>query len=233
MLKHGLLVYDVSYGAELSAGKSMIGYSRSFAFTHALRAALPALGKVRLLTHRATGGRSRPAMPLGHAASHRRLKVKHAFRYPCLAFLVRAVLLIGAITQPVSADISSYAFVQPDGSLRISGETIRLYGIYVPPTDQSCRTFERPIECGSRAQLALDFHIGVEFVHCEEKARQADGSLIALCRARGEDLSAWMLQRGWAVAVPDAPFEYVALERIARAKGLGVWGFPVDIIRKR
>lgn len=156
------------------------------------------------------------------------------FGYPSfISALVGGVMLSVGATQQANADISSFAFVQSDGTLRVSGETIRLYGIYIPPTDQSCRTFERPIECGTRASLALDFHIGVEFVHCEERVRYQDGSVSALCRVRGEDLSAWMLQKGWALALPDAPFEYTAFEKIARARGLGVWGIPVDVIRKR
>jgi len=108
-----------------------------------------------------------------------------------------------------------------------------LYGIYIPPTEQSCRTFERPVQCSTRAALALDFHIGVEFVHCEETARNADGTITGFCTVKGEDLSAWMLRQGWAVALPDAPFEYAALEKIARTRGLGVWRFPVDVIPKR
>jgi endonuclease YncB( thermonuclease family) len=156
------------------------------------------------------------------------------FGCPSFTFaLIGAAMLSAIVSHHASAEISSFAFVQPDATLRVSGETIRLYGIYVPPTDQSCRMFERPIECGTRASLALDFHIGVEFVHCEERVRYQDGSLSALCRVRGEDLSAWMLQKGWALALPDAPFEYTALEKIARARGLGVWGIPIDVIRKR
>jgi endonuclease YncB( thermonuclease family) len=131
------------------------------------------------------------------------------------------------------AEISSYAFVEEDATLKVSGEHIRLFGIYVPPTERTCYTFVRPPPCGSRGALALEFHIGVEFVHCEEKSRFADGSLSALCRVRGEDLSAWLLQQGWAVALPDAPFEYAAVEKIARTRGLGVWGIPVDVIRRR
>jgi len=30
--------------------------------------------------------------------------------------------------------------------------------------------------------------------------------------------------------LPGAPFEYFALERIAQARGLGLWGFPADSI---
>ncbi len=41
----------------------------------------------------------------------------------------------------------------------------------------------------------------------------------------GPDLAAYLLRKGWAAALPGAPFEYQVLERIARTKGLGIWGF--------
>lgn len=136
-----------------------------------------------------------------------------------LASLVSALMLPQAL-----AEISSFAFVHEDGSMTVGGYLIHLYGIYIPPTDQTCYQFIRPMPCGSRASLALDFRISGDFVHCIERARNPDGSLIASCSAGGQDLSEWMLQKGWAVALPDAPFQYAAMEKIARAKGIGVWG---------
>jgi hypothetical protein len=69
-------------------------------------------------------------------------------------------------------------------------------------------------------------------------ARLRDGSLSAICTVEDGsildppvDLGAWLIELGLAVATPDAPFEYVVLERIARANGRGVWGFQVDSIR--
>jgi endonuclease YncB( thermonuclease family) len=124
--------------------------------------------------------------------------------------------------------VSSYALVQDDASMRIDGRTYRLHGIYVPPTDQSCREFERPMRCSTRAALALEFKIGVNFVRCEPRAKNDDGTISAYCTVNGEDLAAYLLERGWALALPDAPFEYQALEKIARSRGLGVWGFPVE-----
>jgi endonuclease YncB( thermonuclease family) len=127
-----------------------------------------------------------------------------------------------------SAGISSYAFVNDDGTLRIRGRTIHLFGIYIPPTNTLCRSFTRPVQCAPRAALALDFKIGADFVHCDIKRKNQDGSFTAVCRANGEDLAGYLLQRGWAAALPEAPPEYAVLERIARSRGLGVWGFPVD-----
>jgi endonuclease YncB( thermonuclease family) len=141
-----------------------------------------------------------------------------------------AVFIAASLAQQsmVFAEISSFAFVQQDGSLKVAGNVVHLYGIYIPPTDQTCYTFIRPMPCGTRASLALEFQISGDFVHCIERAANPDGSITASCRANGQDLSEWMLQRGWAVALPDAPFQYVAMEKIARAKGIGVWGIPVD-----
>ncbi|MGI9305037.1 MAG: thermonuclease family protein [Gammaproteobacteria bacterium] len=121
-----------------------------------------------------------------------------------------------------------YAFVQEDGSLRLRGKVVRLFGVYVPPTAHTCRSFEQPLNCNSRAALALDFKIAAKGVRCENQRPNADGTITASCYSGGVDLSAYLLQRGWAVALPNAPFEYVALERIARSKGLGVWGVSVD-----
>jgi endonuclease YncB( thermonuclease family) len=138
------------------------------------------------------------------------------------------VSAMAAHTSLAAPEITSFAFVENDGSLKVAGYRIHLYGIYIPPTEQSCYTFVRPVPCGPRAVLALDFKISGDFVHCIPTAEHADGSITARCLLDEEDLSMWMLQRGWAVAQPNAPFDYAALERIAQSKGIGIWGIPID-----
>lgn len=147
------------------------------------------------------------------------------------------VTALGAMTvrhwAMADTEISGFAFVQENASLKIGNTLVRLYGIYIPPTEYSCYTFIRPIPCGPRAILALDFKISGDFVHCAPRYANPDGSVIASCRSGNEDLSEWMLQRGWAVALPDAPFEYAAMEKIAHARGIGIWGIPIDVIRPK
>ncbi len=150
---------------------------------------------------------------------------------PLLYLLAICLFFPLAAQTAAAAEISGHAFVQDDGSLKVDGRHIRLYGIYIPPTSTSCRSFERPVICAPRAALALDFRTSADFVHCEPKSRDRDNTLVALCRVGGEDLSAYMLTRGWAVALPDAPFEYSTLEKIARHQGVGVWGVPLDRVR--
>lgn len=122
-----------------------------------------------------------------------------------------------------SAPIVSYAKVRADASLLVGSRVVRLYGIHVPPMGRTCRAILRPARCGSHAVLALDFKIR-GFVRCSPVYRNRDRSVTALCRNRGVDLGAYLIERGWAVARPDAPFEYQVLERIARERSMGVWG---------
>jgi endonuclease YncB( thermonuclease family) len=128
--------------------------------------------------------------------------------------------------------ISSYALVQDNASLRIRGKTIHLYGIYVPPTGRICRSTIRPTRCAQRAALALDFKIGANFVRCSPKRKNPDRSLVAVCSVKGQDLGAYLLTQGWALALPYAPYGYHALERIASRQSLGVWGFNADVITR-
>ena len=155
-------------------------------------------------------------------------------------FCVWPLIVIAIVAfHPVHArEISSYAFVNEDGTLRIKRKTIHLYGIHIPETGKHCRTNIRPVVCGSRASLALEFKIQ-SFVRCEIMDENDDGSLVGRCRVNaskfddGTDLSAYLLERGWAVALPDAPVEYQALEKIAYRRGWGMWGFTIDGLNNR
>lgn len=149
-------------------------------------------------------------------------------------FAIGLIVAAAATAVPPPAELSSYAFVNDDGTLRIRRRTIHLYGIYIPPTARTCEDRIRPVRCGSRAALALEFKVSSHFVHCSVRGENPDRSLVAVCAADGENLAEYLLQQGWAAALPDAPPEYAILERIARERNLGVWGIPVDrVIRLR
>jgi endonuclease YncB( thermonuclease family) len=135
-----------------------------------------------------------------------------------------------------NAVIRSYALVQDDATLRVQGKTIRLFGLYIPPTERGCATVLRPPACGSRTVRALELKIQ-GFVECLPQQLYRDGSIGAICYVNEGsildppvDLGAWLIEQGFAVAGPDAPFEYGVLEKIARTNRRGVWGFQVDRI---
>ena len=147
-------------------------------------------------------------------------------------------ILISAMAGVSAREFSSYASVAEDGSLRVGNRKVHLYGIYLPPSGQHCTTLFSPRVCGSRAAVALDFKIQ-GFVHCKQKRVNRDRSITAVCYVNhshsdeGEDLGAYLIQQGWAMALPDAPFEYHAMEKIARSQSRGIWGFTIDGVQRR
>jgi endonuclease YncB( thermonuclease family) len=169
--------------------------------------------------------------------------MERAMRGFVACFLIVSLSVVAWFATPraahaASADIVGPATVRADGSLRIHGSIVRLYGIAVPLSGQKCITYLRPARCGSRAAVALESRIQ-GFVYCHSVNRNGDGSVNAVCFNRrtfyslGEDLAAYLLGAGLALALPGAPFEYVALERIAQTRQLGVWGFSADAIISR
>lgn len=155
-------------------------------------------------------------------------------RHPILA-----VLYLLAVSSPVSArELVGHAIVRSDGTLFIKEQVVHLDGIYLPPTNRQCRDWIRPVRCDSRAVLALDFKVK-GFIHCFPQSENDDGSLNAVCYVdrtsfnRGEDLAAYLIERGWAIALPHAPFEYHAIEKIALSRKVGVWGYQADSIGER
>jgi endonuclease YncB( thermonuclease family) len=149
--------------------------------------------------------------------------------------LVQAFLVLAAGVASAQ-ELQSYALVQDDASLIVKRHRIHLYGIYLPDSGRDCRTQIRPARCATRAALALDFKIQ-GFVTCFPQTENQDGSLNAVCYAgrtpfrEGEDLGAYLIEQGWALALPNAPFEYHALERIARHADRGVWGVTVNTFK--
>ena len=125
--------------------------------------------------------------------------------------------------------LDGLAIVQADGSLRVAGETVYLYGIYLPRLERTCSTYVRPPRCGAPSVLVLkDLVEG--FVRCEV-VRQGRDAVQAVCTQAGrdlfgprEDIAATLVQNGWALAAENAPPEYRALEALARSRELGLWG---------
>ncbi|MEA3276338.1 MAG: nuclease-like protein [Pseudomonadota bacterium] len=148
------------------------------------------------------------------------------------------LLLLFYWNAAAARELVGHAIVHSDGSMLIKGRVVHLDGIYIPPTNRQCRDWIRPVRCDSRTVLALDFKVK-GFIRCFPQSENEDRSLNAVCYVDrtsfdpGEDLAAYLIERGWALALPNAPFEYHALEKIARTHELGVWGFPADSFSTR
>jgi hypothetical protein len=104
-------------------------------------------------------------------------------------------------------------------TLDVAGHRVRLFGIDAPEASQSCA--DEP--CGRQATQALRSRIRGSPVSCEQRDVDHYGRIVAVCRADGGDLGAWMVGNGWAVAYVEYSTDYVDAERNARLDERGIW----------
>ena len=141
----------------------------------------------------------------------------------CAAALLVAMTLPGSDAHAADQIVGRASVVDGD-TLEIHGERIRLFGIDAPESGQTCLDATgQSYRCGQKAALVLDARIGEGVVTCERKDTDRYGRMVALCRVFSEDLGAWMVGLGWALAYRAFSTRYVPAEDLARSRGLGMW----------
>ncbi len=132
-------------------------------------------------------------------------------------------LLAAAFCPAAYAQLSGTASVTDGDSLKVSGHRVRLHGIDAPESAQTCRSDGKPWSCGRAAAIALRKRLAGRPVVCEERDRDRYGHIVAVCRVAGEDVNAWMVSQGWALAYRKYSTDYVPQERAAKADRRGLW----------
>lgn len=134
---------------------------------------------------------------------------------------------LSAIIQQVVADdskaIVGRASVIDGDTLEIHGTRIRLHGIDAPESDQLCSVGRKKSRCGQKSALALADKIGSRTVSCDPRDVDRYNRVVAVCSAGGEDLNAWMVASGWAIAYRYYSTDYIQQEEKASASKLGIW----------
>ena len=139
--------------------------------------------------------------------------------------MLRIAFLAIALVFPVSAlaDITGTASIIDGDTIEIHGQRIRFHGIDAPESRQTCVSGGEVWRCGQQAALALSDFIRRSPVVCQEQGKDRYGRIIAVCSVRGEDIEAWMVANGWAVAYRKYSMDYVSQEQAAQAARRGIW----------
>ena len=157
-----------------------------------------------------------------------------ALLVPALALLAGFQVAPARAGEATPAIVSGPATVIDGSTIEIGGRRLRLYGIDAPDLDQTCSDgHERDYSCGRAAAKALAVRIGGESVTCEPRATGAEGTLTALCRREGDDLAAWMVANGYAIADRSTSAAYEAQDRHAWGRRVGLWSGVFEIPAER
>ncbi|WP_225309040.1 thermonuclease family protein [Hypericibacter adhaerens] len=136
--------------------------------------------------------------------------------------LIIAFLLVAVPAQ--SADLQGRPSVIDGDTIEIHGTRVRLFGIDAPESRQLCRDAQgKDYRCSQKAALALADHVGSSPVSCQPRDTDRYGRTVTVCYLGSEDLNAWMVAQGWAVAYRQYSTDYVPQEEAAHAAKLGIW----------
>jgi endonuclease YncB( thermonuclease family) len=121
-------------------------------------------------------------------------------------------------------DLTGPALVIDGDTIAVRSRHVRLQGIDAPETDQVCLDVQgERWTCGIAARERLSAHIAGRPITCTSRGEDRYARMLATCLAGGENLNAWMVREGWALAYVQYSREYVGDEAAARAQRRGIW----------
>lgn len=142
-----------------------------------------------------------------------------------LASVMAGYLLFSSSAPPSTkaTDLIGRASVIDGDTIEIHGRRIRLHGVDAPESNQLCTIDGSRYRCGQIAALALADFIGQRTVSCDQKGTDRYGRAVAVCSAGDEDLAAWLVSNGYALAYRRYSSDYVSAEENAAARHAGIW----------
>ena len=101
---------------------------------------------------------------------------------------------------------------------------IRLEGIDTHEADETCKTRSgKTWPCGAKARAALTLFIRSRAVTCSVPQGATSNDLAARCSVMDQDLSTWLVRRGWATPQGNSEPELAKALDAAKTEKLGLW----------
>lgn len=130
---------------------------------------------------------------------------------------------------PPGVELAGLAGVTDGDTLSIGGRVIRLDAVDAPELRQACRRADgSPWPCGQMAAEALALRLRGEPVVCRVSGSDRYGRSLGRCWAGGEDINAWLVREGWAVAYTRYSWRYLPQQALAWWEGRGLWQGSFD-----
>ena len=136
-----------------------------------------------------------------------------------------ASILFLFVSQRTFAEaISGIPRIVDGDTIAIGERKIRLEGIDAPESDQVCLDAGAALwACGNEVTKQLSDHVADRSLVCTWTGQDAYHRGLAICHLGAEDLNAWMVRQGWALAFVKYSSLYVRDEESARNAQRGLW----------
>lgn len=150
---------------------------------------------------------------------------------PAMLLLVLVVLLgAGGVAlflfdRPgAMSEVAGAAGVTDADTLTVAGRIIRLYGLDAPEIRQTCRRADGSAwPCGHMAAAALTLRLRGEAVRCRLLGADRFNRDLGRCWVAGDEINAWLVREGWAVAYTRYSWRYLPQQALAWWEGRGLW----------
>lgn len=145
------------------------------------------------------------------------------------AVVAAGLAVLAAAGAPADAragdSVSGKARVLNGDTLVVGGRVVGLYGVAAPGLKQTCLDRKaQSYDCGAAAAKALAAHLREATVTCRIRETDGYGRAVSVCLRDKEDLSAWMAEKGLAMADRRRGHAaYIGAETLAWGKRLGLW----------
>lgn len=107
------------------------------------------------------------------------------------------------------------------GRLEAAGHVIALDGIAAVEPDETCRAADGSSwPCGMVARTALRNWLRGRAVECTVGEPPARDAVTSACNLGGEDVAMWLVENGFATAVPGGPYEQAGEDAKAQRRGI-------------
>ena len=153
----------------------------------------------------------------------------------CLTVLL---LLLLFSVQSAAVELSGKAKTVPEnGLIELLGKEILLHGIQIISLNATCKGSNAEWSCGKHAWSELKNKLDSGTVYCKlfsDKQNPERNPEVAKCLLKKENLSNWLVSRGWALTNKETDEFLIDQERLASENNAGIWqdGFvPPDIWR--